>query len=66
MQHNLGDSITSLSDAIAGYVGGIWVPFKKTDVCSGLSPPCPLKTDTAATYILTLSVSNDYPKVSPL
>ena len=61
----LGD-VDGLTDAIAGQVGGVWVPFKKTDVCESLSPSCPLKAGTAATYIFTLAISNDYPQVSPL
>ena len=61
----LGSSVNGLTNAISGYVSGIWVPFKKTNVCDSLGT-CPLKTGTAATYILTLSISNDYPKVSAL
>lgn len=58
------DDITTLTDAIAGYVGGFWVPFKKTDVCASLTPGCPLKAGTTATYVFSLAISKSYPTVS--
>ena len=55
--------ITSLTDAIAGYVDEVWVPFKKIDVCQFLTPKCPLSAGTSATFVFGLTISNDYPVV---
>ena len=53
-----------MTDAIAGYVGGIWVPFKKVDGCASVTPSCPLSAGTNATFLFSLGISKTYPTVS--
>ena len=53
-----------MKDAIAGYVGGIWVPFKKVDGCASVTPGCPLSAGTSATFLFSLGISKTYPTVS--
>ena len=57
--------VDGLVEALSGYVGGVWVPFKKLDACTSIGS-CPLKADESVTYSLSLSISNEYPKVSEL
>ena len=53
-----------MTDAIAGYVGGIWVPFKKVDGCASVTPGCPLSAGTSTTFLFSLGISKTYPTVS--
>ena len=60
------DNVTDLEDDIEGQVNGAWVPFKKTDVCSAIEQSCPLPSGATVTYVLSLSISDDYPTVSTI
>ena len=58
------DNVTDLEDDIEGQVNDVWVPFKKTDVCSAIQQSCPLPNGATVTYVFSLFISNDYPTVS--
>ena len=64
MNRSIHLDVSSLLDAVAGYVGGIWVPFKKVDVCKTLTPQCPLTPGTTATFSFSIAISKAYPTVS--
>ena len=60
------DNVTDLKDDIEGQVNGVWVPFKKTDVCEAIEQSCPLSSGVTVTYVLSISISKVYPTVSAI
>ena len=49
-------------ETLSGYIGGIWMPLLKTNVCDSLDAKCPLSNGESAAYTLSLLI--DYPPVS--
>lgn len=58
--------VNNLENDLSGEIGGVWVHFSATDACKTMTPPCPVKGGTMATYVYSLQISNSYPPVSDL